>query len=68
MTEMQNTHCDPILFEHLTGWYEPPAWMRATDVDFRYREVRINGVIYIDSSNEFNEAWEKDSLFRILAE
>ena len=66
MTELQNTHYDPILFEHLTGWYTPPNWMRADDVDFRYRQVRIDGKIYTKLTKEFIEAWDKDSLFRIL--
>jgi hypothetical protein len=40
--------------------------MRADDVDFRYRQVRIDSKIYTKSTKEFIEAWNKDSLFRIL--
>ena len=66
MTELKNIHCDPILYEHLTGWYTPAKWMLADEVDFRFRVVKIDGQVYTEYSVEFAKKFNQDRIVKLL--
>lgn len=67
MTEFKNVNCEPCLVAFKSEWYTVPSWMTPKLVDFRYREVRINGKVYTKRSKEFDTEFNKDRLFRVLA-